>query len=100
MAEALTLKDNIEVSLAVIADEVEALPERLNDLDGTWRDEWSTNMARFEWLVDLVHEGKLDVGEQAEYERLLRQLREYLPLTKQIGLWVRQKLLDAIKEVS
>ncbi len=97
MAETVALRKNIATSLLVLSDEIEALPERARDDDeGPWRDgEWVSNMSRFEWLVDLAGEGRLDRKQQTQYEALLHSLRECLPVAARLDLPVPQKVLDA-----
>lgn len=99
MVEAVALRRNIEVSLAILADEVEALPERVGEADGSWSDTWPTYMARFEWLIDLAKEGRLTPTERAECERLLHQLQESLRYVVQLGLYVPPKLVEAMERL-
>lgn len=102
MAETLTQERIVEINLVTTSAALAALPARPQQMDeyADWGIDWIEVMARFEWVLDLMHEGKLDRPHRAECERLLRQLREHLPLAKQLALEVPRKILDAIKEVS
>lgn len=102
MVTTLTQERTVAINLGATSAALHALPGRPQQMDdyADWWDDWIEVMARFEWVLDLMHEGKLDRPHRAECERLLRQLREHLPLAKQLALEVPRKILDAIKEVS
>ena len=62
--------------------------------------EWDDAMDRLETVAILAREGKLGDSQQAEYERLLKRLSAYLPLTEQLGVPVPRRLLAAMPATS
>jgi len=89
MVGGVHLRHNMKTSPLILSDELGALPLRSLGEDahgGWWGGEWMDYMARFEWLVELAHEGKLLRQQLRTYQRLLRLLHEHYPLTLQLDL--------------